>query len=221
MWMSGRNAGAIKLFTKRQMGPYPQKFIAMPCATIQLCSSGWIMFEEKVNPKVTSGFKAKEIPRVDTLNPNTKVNVRNANRKSAPKRHIWRMAKAKEPDFLQPPHDINQSRCLKKCSTSGSWAQAARYSQLCSDTSQQPWNLQVKGQHDYWQKQEELHTSHGVNALCACSEFLPQHENFEANFAMARRMNVVSFFFFFLVQKLSGNGGQLVQFYELLKLFFE
>lgn len=60
------------------------------------------MFEEKVNPKVTSGFRAKETPRVDALIPNTKVNVRNANKKSAPKRHIWRMAKAKESDSLQP-----------------------------------------------------------------------------------------------------------------------
>lgn len=36
------------------------------------------------------------------LNPKIKVNVRNANKKSAPKRHIWRMAKAKESDSLQP-----------------------------------------------------------------------------------------------------------------------
>jgi len=33
-----------------------------------------------------------------------------------------------------------------------------------------------------------------VKALCACPEFLPEHKNFETNFAMAHGMNVVSFF---------------------------
>lgn len=60
------------------------------------------MFEEKVNPKDTSGFSAKETPRVDMLSPNTKVNVSNANKKSAPKRHIWRTAKTKGSDSLLP-----------------------------------------------------------------------------------------------------------------------
>lgn len=59
------------------------------------------MFEGKVNPKVTSGFRAKETPRVHVLSPNTKVNVMNAYKKSAPKRHFWRMAKGKEFDSLQ------------------------------------------------------------------------------------------------------------------------